>query len=144
MSKTIKLTDEVWDRLAGIAKVDGNTIAGEINILVAEHNIAKQICDRIDKMETAIRDIRVPAGEPQQLQPVVLTPFPEQMTRQEASYDTQSPTPSMSDRTVDEIFEDIKQIQAKLKTLDKGDPKRKGLEDRLRADNAELALLGDD
>lgn len=140
----IRVTDEVVKQLKEIS--DGRSMSATIQKLLdnkSNNDEFRQIKDRLSNIEAAIRDIRVPASEPQQLQPVVLTPFPEQMTRQEASYDTQSPTPSVSDRTVDEIFEEVNQIMKELKTLDKDDPKRKELENRLRADNAELALLGD-
>ena len=146
MSKTIKLTDEVWEKLANVAKADGNTITGEINILVAERNIMKQICSRIDKMEEYIRNINFSAHNQPQAQPMVIPPFPDQMMRQEAVYNTQPSNvqPEMPDRTFAEIIEEMKQIQKELETLDDDDPKRKELLNKLRADNVDLDLLEDD
>lgn len=144
MSKTIKLTDEAWEKLANVAKADGNTIAGEINILVAERNIMKQICARIDKMEERIRSINFSAQDQSQAQPMFIPPFPDQMVRQEAVYNTQPEIPEIPDRTFSEILEEAKQLREELKTLDDDDPKRKEIENRLRADNAELSLLEDD
>lgn len=146
MSKTIKLTDEAWEKLANIAKADGNTITGEINILVAERNIAKQICSRIDKMEECIRNINFSAHDQSQAQPMVIPPFPDQIVRQEAVYNTQPSNiqPEIPDRTFSEILEEAKQLLEELKTLDDDDPRRKEIENKLRADNAELSLLEDD
>lgn len=146
MSKTIKLTDEAWEKLANVAEADGNTIAGEINILVAERNITKQICSRIDKMEECIRNINFSAHNQPQAQSMVIPPFPDQMVRQEAVYNTQSSNvqPEIPDRTYTEIIEEMKQLQEELKTLDDDDPRRKEIENRLRADNVDLSLLEDD
>lgn len=145
MSKTIKLTDEAWEKLANIAKADGNTITGEINILVTERNIMKQICSRIDKMEECIRNINFSAHNQPQAQSMVIPPFPDQIVRQEAVYNTQPSNiqPEIPDRTYAEILEEAKQLLEELKTLDDDDPRRKEIENKLRADNAELSLLED-
>lgn len=145
MSKTIKLTDEAWEKLANIAKADGNTITGEINILVTERNIMKQICSRIDKMEECIKNINFSAHNQPQAQSMVIPPFPDQIVRQEAVYNTQPSNiqPEIPDRTYAEILEEAKQLLEELKTLDDDDPRRKEIENKLRADNAELSLLED-
>lgn len=146
MSKTIKLTDEAWEKLANVAKADGNTITGEINILVAERNIMKQICSRIDKMEECIKNINFSAHDQSQAQHMVIPPFPDQMVRQKAVYNTQSSNvqPEIPDRTYSEVLKEVKQLQEELETLDDDDPKRKEIENRLRADNVDLSLLEDD
>lgn len=144
MSKTIKLTDKAWDKLAKIAEADGNTIAGEISVLVAEHNIASKICERIDKLDERVRNISISIQEQASSPSMIIPPFPEQMMGQEAIYNVQPQTPSTPDRSYDDILKEIRQIQDELKTVDDNDPRRRELENKLRADNVDLSLLEDE
>lgn len=134
MSKTIKVSDKIGESLEVLANSEGNTMAAEISILIAEHNMAKQICERLSGVERALKEMQVYKPEPF----VIPTPVPS-VSPATVTYETYE----KPDRTYAEILEDAKQIQEELKTLDDDDPRRKELEDRLRADNVDLSLLED-
>lgn len=148
MSKTIKISDEIGKNLARIAAEEGNTMAAEIGVLISEHNMTKQICDRLSNIEKAINGIQSNSSilDPSiqmyaSIQPQLQSQSESELQPQsEDTYDEDY----KPDRTYAEIIEEMKQIQEELKTLDNDDPRRKELLNKLRADNVESNLLEDD
>lgn len=145
MSKTIKISDEIGKNLARIAAEEGNTMAAEIGVLISEHNMTKQICDRLSDIEKAINSIQSNSSilDPStslyaSIQP---QPQPQLQSRPEDIYDEDDYKP---DRTYSEILEEINQLQEELKTLNDGDPRKKELENKLRADNVDLSLIDEE
>lgn len=136
MSKTIKISDEIGKNLARIAAEEGNTMAAEIGVLISEHNMAKRICDRLSNIEKAINNIQSNSPTIESSTSTYASVQPEPEDKYEDNY--------KPDRTFAEILEEAKQLLEELKTLDDDDPRRKEIENKLRADNAELSLLEDD
>jgi hypothetical protein len=141
MSKTIKISDEIGKNLARIAAEDGNTMAAEIGVLISEHNMTKQICDRLSDIEKAINSIQSNSSILDSSTSLYASIQPQPQSRPEDAYDEDDYVP---DRTYSEVLEEIKQLREELETLDDGDPRKKEIENKLRADNAELSLLDED
>lgn len=138
----IRVSDDTAKKLKKIG--DGRSMTATIEMLIekvtegGDEKVMKAINNlggKIDAVERALKEMQVYKPEPF----VVPTPVPS-VSPATVTYETYE----KPDRTYAEILEDAKQIQEELKTLDDDDPRRKELEDRLRADNVDLSLLEDD
>lgn len=143
MSKTIKISDEIGKNLARIAAEEGNTMAAEIGVLISEHNMTKRICDRLSNIEKAINNMQPNSSILDPSTPMYASIQPQLQSQPESELEYKYEDDYKPDRTLAEIIEEVKQLREELKTLDDDDPKRKEIENRLRADNVDLNLLED-
>ena len=153
MSKTIKLTDEAYSKLAELAEYDGNTIAGEISTLIVTRNTTNQICEKIDKIAEFIKNIKIAkntqsARNTRNVDVASLMQEADSYARsmwEKASQEPQETQETqMPGRTYGEVIEEVNQLQEELKSLDDDSPRAKEIKNKIRADNAELALLDED
>lgn len=137
----IRVSDDTAKKLKKIG--DGRSMTATIEMLIEkvtegeDEKVMKAINNlggKIDAVERALKEMQVYKPEPI----VVPTSVPN-VSPATVTYETYE----KPDRTYTEILEDAKQIQEELKTLDDDDPRRKELENRLRADNIDLSLLED-
>ena len=136
MSKTIKVSDKIGESLELLADSEGNTMAAEISILIAEHNMAKQICERLSGVERALKEMQVYKPEPF----VVPTPVPS-VSPATVTYETYE----KSDKTYDELMNELSDLQKKYNELDDKDSERgKELANKMRAISVDLSLVDED
>ena len=136
MSKTIKVSDKIGESLELLADSEGNTMAAEISILIAEHNMAKQICERLSGVERALKEMQIYKPEPV----VVPTPVPS-VSPATVTYETYE----KSDKTYDELMNELSDLQKKYNELDDKDSERgKELANKMRAISVDLSLVDED
>ena len=136
MSKTIKVSDKIGESLELLADSEGNTMAAEISILIAEHNMAKQICERLSGVERALKEMQIYKPEP-----VVVPTFVPSVSPATVTYETYE----KSDKTYDELMNELSDLQKKYNELDDKDSERgKELANKMRAISVDLSLVDED
>lgn len=136
MSKTIKVSDKIGESLELLADSEGNTMAAEISILIAEHNMAKQICERLSGVERALKEMQVYKPEPV----IVPTPVPS-VSPATVTYETYE----KPDKTYDELINELRDVQKEYNELDDKDSERgRELANKMRAINVDLSLIDEE
>lgn len=136
MSKTIKVSDKIGESLELLADSEGNTMAAEISILIAEHNMAKQICERLSGVERTLKEMQVYKPEPV----IVPTPVPS-VSPATVTYETYE----KPDKTYDELINELRDLQKEYKELDDKDSERgRELANKMRAINVDLSLIDEE
>lgn len=136
MSKTIKVSDKIGESLELLADSEGNTMAAEISVLITEHNMAKQICERLSGVERALKEMQVYKPEPI----VIPTPVPS-VSPTTVTYETYEKT----DKTYGELINELKDLQEEYNELDdKNSDRGKELVNKMRAINVDLSLIDEE
>lgn len=140
MSKTIKVSDKIGESLELLADSEGNTMAAEISILIAEHNMAKQICERLSGVERALKEMQVYKPEPVVV-PTLIPSVSPAASPAAVTYETYE----KSDKTYDELMNELSDLQKKYNELDDKDSERgRELANKMRAISVDLSLVDED
>lgn len=137
----VRVSDDTAKKLKKIG--DGRSMTATIEMLIEkvtereDEKVMEAINNlggKIDAVERALKDMQVYKPDPVVVPTSVHSVSPATVTYE----DDYKP-----DRTYTEILEEMKQLREELKTLDDDDPRRKEIENRLRADSVDLSLLED-
>ena len=142
----IRVSDDTAKKLKKIG--DGRSMTATIEMLINNMDKDKNneilkcindISDKISSLERTILKQSTSSIPTPSFASVPMPPYASAQPQPEDKYeDDYKP-----DRTYTEILEEMKQLREELKTLDDDDPKRKEIENRLRADSVDLSLLED-
>lgn len=140
MSKTIKVSDKIGESLELLADSEGNTMAAEISVLITEHNIVKQICERLSGVERALKNMQVYKPEPVVVPTSVPSVYPA-ASPATVTYETYE----KPDKTYDELINELRDLQKEYNELDDKDSGRgKELVNKIRAINVDLSLIDEE
>lgn len=147
----IRVTDEIFNKLKEVS--DGRSMSATIQKLLEDNSgedVLKRIENRLIDIETTLKNIKIAKGaqNTRSARSADIKSIMQEADSYARSMWTKAPQvpqePQKPDRTYSEVINEVSQLQEELKSLDDDSPRAKEIKNKIRADNAELALLDED